>query len=131
IRRVPILKDFCDSIDTGERTPGLVASVARLHPIKGFDLAIAAFAQVAKKVPEARYVVVGEGDLRPDRDLMSGDEHRDPAVDPHREQARDRCGTDDEQDRQPDHGWAAPASGGHRSWHGASRPGRSRRDPRA
>lgn len=71
IRRVPILKDFCDSIDTGERTPGLVASVARLHPIKGFDLAIAAFAQVAKKVPEARYVVVGEGDLRPELQALA------------------------------------------------------------
>lgn len=65
IRRVPILKDFCDSIDTGDRTPGLVVSVARLTEIKGFDLAIAAFAEVARNVPSARYVIVGEGDLRP------------------------------------------------------------------
>jgi len=65
IRRVPILKEFCDTIDTGPRTPGLVASVARLHPIKGFDLALEAFATVAKHLRHARYVIVGEGDLRP------------------------------------------------------------------
>jgi len=65
IRRVPILGEFCDSIDAGERTPGLVASVARLHAIKGYDLAIAAFARVAAVVPSARYVIVGEGELRP------------------------------------------------------------------
>lgn len=65
IRRVPILKEFCDTIDRGERVPGLVTSVARLHEIKGYDVALEAFAKVAPKVPAARYVIVGEGDLRP------------------------------------------------------------------
>jgi glycosyltransferase involved in cell wall biosynthesis len=64
IRRVPILQSFCDSIDAGDRTPGLVVSVARLHAIKGFDVALDAFARVAATVPQARYVIVGEGELR-------------------------------------------------------------------
>ncbi len=66
IRRVPILREFCDTIDSGDRVPGLVVSVARLHEIKGYDVAIDAFARVAAAVPTARYVIVGEGDLRPE-----------------------------------------------------------------
>ncbi|MCA8977996.1 MAG: glycosyltransferase [Planctomycetes bacterium] len=64
IRRVPILESFCDAIDAGERVPGLVVSVARLCEIKGFDVALDAFANVAAAVPEARFVIVGDGELR-------------------------------------------------------------------
>lgn len=63
IRRVPILTEFCDSIDDGARTPGLIVSVARLHAIKGHDVAIAAFAKLVAVVPTARFVIVGEGEL--------------------------------------------------------------------
>lgn len=64
IRRVPILQEYCDSVEAVERTPGLVVAVARLVPIKGFDLALAALAIVRRSVPEARLVIVGEGPLR-------------------------------------------------------------------
>ncbi len=64
IRRVPILAGYCDSIDAGARTPGLIVSVARLHPIKGYDTAIDAFAKVAATASDARYAIVGEGELR-------------------------------------------------------------------
>ncbi|MEO0479907.1 MAG: glycosyltransferase family 4 protein [Planctomycetota bacterium] len=67
IRRVPILKEFCDEIDAGvegARDPGLVVSVARLAEIKGYDVALRAFQKVAAEHPEARYVIVGEGEDR-------------------------------------------------------------------
>ena len=64
IRRVPILQEYCDSVEAVERTPGLLVAVARLVPIKGFDLALAALAIVRRRVPEARLVIVGEGPLR-------------------------------------------------------------------
>jgi len=73
IRRVPILEEFCDTIDSGERIPGLIASVARLHATKGYDLALDAFATVAAVVPWARYVIVGEGELRPQLDDVNDD----------------------------------------------------------
>lgn len=72
IRRVPILTEFCDSIDGGERVPGLVVSVARLHATKGYDVAIDAFARVASGMPSARYVIVGEGELRPALEAQVG-----------------------------------------------------------
>jgi phosphatidyl-myo-inositol dimannoside synthase len=49
----------------GERP--LMVSVARLLPHKGIDTAIAALAQVRARVPEAVYVVVGDG---PDRERL-------------------------------------------------------------
>jgi colanic acid/amylovoran biosynthesis glycosyltransferase len=64
IRRVPILQEYCDSVEDVERTPGLIVAVARLIPIKGFDLALAALAQVLPAVPNARLAIVGEGPLR-------------------------------------------------------------------
>jgi colanic acid/amylovoran biosynthesis glycosyltransferase len=65
IRRVPILTAFCDSIDAGARDSGSVVTVARLHAIKGLDVAIAAFARATASLPEARFTIVGEGELRP------------------------------------------------------------------
>ncbi|MBZ0153169.1 MAG: glycosyltransferase [Planctomycetes bacterium] len=71
IRRVPILTEFCDSIDAGPRRPGLIVSVARLHAIKGYDVAISAFAKVVAAVPSARYAIIGEGELRPALEMQA------------------------------------------------------------
>jgi colanic acid/amylovoran/stewartan biosynthesis glycosyltransferase WcaL/AmsK/CpsK len=49
--------------DDGTR-PFTMASVARLVPMKGLDTAVAAFARVRAELPEARYVVVGDGPER-------------------------------------------------------------------
>lgn len=64
VRRVPINKESCDAIPACERQPGLVAFVGRLHPIKGLEDAIAAFARVAARLPTARFLIIGEGELR-------------------------------------------------------------------
>jgi len=40
----------------------IVSYVARIHPTKGLDLLIKAFAEVAKQVPDAVLVVAGKGD---------------------------------------------------------------------
>ena len=42
----------------------LVGTVTRLVPIKGVDVFLKAAARVAEEVPEARFVVVGDGELR-------------------------------------------------------------------
>ena len=44
-----------------KRTLGVVS---RLEPIKGMDLVVPAFAEVLKKFPEVRLLVVGDGSLR-------------------------------------------------------------------
>lgn len=51
------------------RRPGveprpLVLSVGRLHPVKGHDVLVAAFARVVEAVPDARLVIAGEGGFR-------------------------------------------------------------------
>ncbi len=41
-----------------------IGVVSRLEPIKGMDLVVPAFAEVLKKFPEVRLLVVGDGSLR-------------------------------------------------------------------
>jgi colanic acid/amylovoran biosynthesis glycosyltransferase len=50
--------------DDGAARPFTMASVARLVPMKGLDIAVAAFARVRAELPDARYVVVGDGPER-------------------------------------------------------------------
>jgi len=64
IRRVPILKEYCDGIASGERQDGLVVFVGRLHAIKGLGDAIDAFHRVAARMPQARFLIIGDGELR-------------------------------------------------------------------
>ena len=42
----------------------ILGVVSRLEPIKGMDLVVPAFAEVLKKFPEVRLLVVGDGSLR-------------------------------------------------------------------
>ena len=42
----------------------ILGVVSRLEPIKGMDLVVPAFAEVLKKYPEVRLLVVGDGSLR-------------------------------------------------------------------
>jgi len=63
IKRVPILTEFCDGIPEVAREDGLIVSVGRLHPIKGFEDALDAFALVARRDPRARYLIIGDGEL--------------------------------------------------------------------
>lgn len=44
--------------------PPVVLGVARLHPVKGFDTLLRAFAQVIQQTP-ARLMILGEGEERP------------------------------------------------------------------
>ena len=64
IRRVPILADFCDTIERGGKDPELIVTVCRLHPIKGLADAIGAFERIASKHPNARFEIIGDGELR-------------------------------------------------------------------
>ncbi|MDQ4129502.1 MAG: glycosyltransferase family 4 protein, partial [Actinomycetota bacterium] len=50
---------------TGGGDRPTVVCVAKLRPEKGHDLLLAAFALVRQEVPNARLVLVGDGDLRP------------------------------------------------------------------
>lgn len=51
----------------GARSPApLVVAVGRLVPVKQYDKLIAQFVRVHARVPEARFVIVGEGYLRSD-----------------------------------------------------------------
>lgn len=52
-----------------ERDPFLVLSVGRLVDVKGFRYAIEAFKEVVKRVPQARYLIVGNG---PERLMLEG-----------------------------------------------------------
>lgn len=64
VRRVPINKTSCDAIQAQPRDPGLVTFVGRLHPIKGLQDALSAFAVVAADMPAARFCIIGDGELR-------------------------------------------------------------------
>lgn len=44
--------------------PPSLAAVGRLHPVKGFDVLIEAFALVRQARPDARLCIVGDGELR-------------------------------------------------------------------
>jgi glycosyltransferase involved in cell wall biosynthesis len=48
------------AVPVGERPP-VVLAVGRLHPVKGHDVLLEAFALVASRVADARLVIVGEG----------------------------------------------------------------------
>lgn len=65
----------------GERSPTpLVAAVGRLMPQKGFDVALRAFAEVRRRCPDARLVVVGDGPARPDLERLAAELGLGPAV---------------------------------------------------
>ena len=53
-----------------KRTLGVVS---RLEPIKGMDLVVPAFAEVLKKFPEVRLLVVGDGSLRATMELQAAE----------------------------------------------------------
>ena len=42
----------------------IIAYIGRIHPTKGLDMLIKAFAEVAKQVPDATLVIVGKGDQK-------------------------------------------------------------------
>jgi glycosyltransferase involved in cell wall biosynthesis len=46
--------------------PPVVVSVGRLHPVKGHDVLLEAFAGIASRVPDARLVIVGDGGFESD-----------------------------------------------------------------
>lgn len=50
--------------DTGRRPPTIIC-VAGLRPEKGHDLLLAALPSVLKRLPNARLVLVGDGEMRP------------------------------------------------------------------
>ncbi len=52
-----------------ERMP-LIVSVGRLVSQKGFDLSIEAFARLAPRYPSWRYVILGDGPLRPSLEAL-------------------------------------------------------------
>jgi glycosyltransferase involved in cell wall biosynthesis len=55
----------------GERSADpLVVAVGRLVPVKRFDLLIREFDKVHRRVPSARFVIAGEGYLRPDLESL-------------------------------------------------------------
>lgn len=39
-------------------------TIAELHPVKGLDIAIDAFSKAARSIPDAHYVIIGEGQER-------------------------------------------------------------------
>lgn len=41
-----------------------LGTIAELHPVKGLDTAIAAFATIAQEIPTAQYIIIGEGHER-------------------------------------------------------------------
>jgi glycosyltransferase involved in cell wall biosynthesis len=49
-----------DGVPVAQRSP-IVLSVGRLHPVKGHDVLLQAFARVVPRVPAARLVIVGDG----------------------------------------------------------------------
>lgn len=55
--------ELCDALDVGPDAL-LVGSVCRLIAQKGLSDGLRAFAQVAREVPEAHYVIAGDGPLR-------------------------------------------------------------------
>ena len=53
--------------------PPRLLGLGRLVPDKGFDLAVAAFARIAARFPEARLVLAGDGTARPALERQAGD----------------------------------------------------------
>ncbi len=49
-----------------------LVGMGRLHPVKGFDLLLEAFALVHGNHPEWRLLIVGEGDERPRLEAIAG-----------------------------------------------------------
>ena len=56
--------DLRFNIQHNHRTFAVIGVVSRLEPIKGMDLVVPAFAEVLKRYPEVRLLVVGDGSLR-------------------------------------------------------------------
>lgn len=54
----------------GTRDPRLVVMIARLVPVKRVDHAIRAWARVVETLPDARLVVLGDGPLRDDLEIL-------------------------------------------------------------
>lgn len=52
------------SLTAHRSQPNTLGVVSRLEPIKGMDLVVPAFAEVLKKYPNVRLLVVGDGSLR-------------------------------------------------------------------
>ncbi len=48
-------------------------AAGRLEPVKGFDLLIAAFAQIAQSCPDARLVIAGDGSQREELERQAAD----------------------------------------------------------
>lgn len=59
--------------ELGAGTAPLVGIVARLVPIKAHEVFLAAAAAVARVVPGARFVVVGDGERRPALEALAGE----------------------------------------------------------
>ena len=51
----------------------ILGVVSRLEPIKGMDLVVPAFAEVLKRFPEVRLLVVGDGSLRATMELQAAE----------------------------------------------------------
>ena len=64
IKRVPFNKDYCDALPDHPKDGNLIVSACRLHPIKGLEYAIEACALTARRRPDLRYVIIGDGPLR-------------------------------------------------------------------
>ena len=62
--RAPRLKD------AGRKT---LIALGRLHPVKGFDLLMTAFAEIAADHPDWRLAIWGEGPLRPELEALRRD----------------------------------------------------------
>lgn len=60
------LPDYISPLDKQrqQNMPLTIGVVSRLEPIKGMDMVVPAFAQIAKQHPTARLLVVGDGSLR-------------------------------------------------------------------
>ena len=62
--RVPFNYSFCDQIKKKERKTNLIVTACRLHPIKGLEYAIEAFSLLCKKIPDLKFNIIGDGELR-------------------------------------------------------------------
>lgn len=56
---------FWSSAPADRVEAGLIVAAGRLHPVKGFDVLVEAFARVNRQHPEARLCIYGEGEQRP------------------------------------------------------------------
>jgi glycosyltransferase involved in cell wall biosynthesis len=65
VMRVPIDLAHCDGLPALDRDPNLVITACRLHPIKGIDVAIDAFAKLEQTYPDLRFEIIGDGPLKP------------------------------------------------------------------